>query len=173
MHLAHVVVAIPTHNSEKHLGTVLLKARSRFSHILVVDNASEDDTVRIAKAAGADIVRHPMKLGTEAVYRSLLRAAIDRDPEVLVVLNGDGHCNPDDISGVLDPVLSGDAEIVECAETGFAAYSGSVLHSLMVRENRIQVDESRLEKEPTIKILGNSGQTATHEEDMVKSELGG
>lgn len=173
MHLAHVVVAIPTHNNEKYLGTVLLKARNRFSHILVVDNASEDDTVRIAEAAGVDVVRHPMSLGRAAVCRSLLRAGIDRDPEVLVVLNGNGYCNPDEISRVLDPVLSGDAEIVECSETGFVAYSGSVLHSLMVREDRIQVDESRLGKEPTIKILSNDSQTANREENMIRSELGG
>ncbi len=173
MYLAFVVVAIPTHNSEKHLGTVLLKARSNFSHILVVDDGSEDDTVRIAKAAGVDIIRHPVSLGRAAVYRSLLRAVMEKNPEALVVLNGNGYCDPDDISQVLDPVLSGDAEIVEWAETGFAAYSGSVLHSLMVRENRILVDGSRLQKEPTIKILGNNSQTATHEEGMVKSELGG
>jgi glycosyltransferase involved in cell wall biosynthesis len=173
MYLAHVVVAIPTCNSEKYLGTVLLKARGKFSHILVVDNASEDDTVKIAKAAGADIVRHPMEFGTGAVYRTLLRAAIDKSPEVLVVLNGNGYCNPDEISHVLDPVLSGDAEIVECSETGFAAYSGSVLRSLMVRENRIQVDESRLEREPAIKILQKSSQTVTHKESMTKSEFGG
>ena len=173
MSLAYVVVAIPTHNNEKHLGTVLLKARSSFSHILVVDDASEDDTVRIAKAAGVDIVRHPMNLGMGAVYRTVLRAAIDKNPEVLVVLNGNGHCNPEEISRVLDPVLSGDAEIVKCSKTGFAAYSGSVLHSLMVRESRIQVDESRLEKEPAIKILRDSSQTATPEESMVRSELGG
>lgn len=173
MRLAYVVVAIPTHNNEKHLGTVLLKARSSFSHILVVDDASEDDTVRIAKAAGVDIVRHPMNLGMGAVYRSVLRAATERNPEVLVVLNGNGHCDPEEISRVLDPVLSGDAEIVECHQTGFAAFSGSVLRGLIVRENRIQVDESRLENEPTIKILRDSSQTATREEGMMRSEFGG
>jgi glycosyltransferase involved in cell wall biosynthesis len=173
MHLAHVVVAIPTYNNEEHLGTVLLKARSKFSHILVVDDASEDDTARIAKAAGVDIVRHPTTLGTGAVYRSVLRAAIDKDPEVLVVLNGNGHCDPDEISRVLDPILSGDADVVECSETGFAAYSGSVIHNLIVRESRIKVDEARLEKKPTITILGKTSKTAALEEGVVKSEYGG
>jgi len=151
--LAYVVVAIPTHNDEKHLGTVLLKARSDFSHILVVDDASEDDTVRIAKAAGAGVVRHPTTLGQAAVYRSLIRAAVDKNPEVLVVLNGNGYCNPDEISHVLDPVLNGEAEVVECAENGFAAYSGSVLQGLMVQGDRIHVDESLLGREAKVRVL--------------------
>ena len=150
-----------------------MKARSKFSHVLVVDDASEDDTVSIAKAAGVDIVRHPMRLGIGAVYRSVLRSALDKDAEALVVLAGNGHCNPDEISHVLDPVLNGDAEVVECPAKGFAAYSGSVLRSLMVRENRIKVDESRLGKEPIIKILDDTSKTATREEGILKSEYGG
>jgi glycosyltransferase involved in cell wall biosynthesis len=173
MHLAHVVVAIPTHNNEERIGTILLKTRSKYSNILVVDNASDDDTVRIANAAGADIVRHPMTLGKSAVYRSVIRAAMEMGPEVLVVLNGSGYCNPDEIPSVLDPVLNGEAEVVECAETGFAAYSGSVLHSLMVQGDRIIVEESLLKREPKVKVLVNKVETSSQEEVVGKLESGG
>ncbi|MCK4443810.1 MAG: glycosyltransferase [Thermoplasmata archaeon] len=167
--MAYVIVAIPTHNNEEYLGTVLLKARSNFSHILVVDDGSEDDTARIAKAAGVDLVRHPLTLGMGAVYRSVLREALEKKPEVLVVLNGNGYCNPDNISYVLDELLKSEAEIVECEETGFAAYSGSILPSLIVRDDRIQVDESRLGREPTIRILMNNKEAASDDRGMVKS----
>lgn len=171
--LTHVVLAIPTCNNEKYLGTLLLKARRTFSDIIVVDDASEDDTVRIANAACVDIVRHPVSLGRNAVYRSILRAAREKDPDALVVLNGSGYRDPDEISHVLDPVLEGEAEIAECPGTGFAAYSRSVLHGLMVREERIYVDESLVDHEPTVKILENEREEESHEEAIVKPQAGG
>ena len=150
--MAYVVVAFHTHNSERDIGTVLLKARMNFTDIVVVDDGSEDETVRVAMAAGAEVVRHPMTLGRAATYRSMLRAVAEKEPEAFIICSDNGRCNPDEMLKVLDPVLSGEAEVVE-SNNGLSAYSGSILHSLRVQEERIQVDRSLLDREPVVKIL--------------------
>lgn len=145
-------MAFHTHNSERHIGTILLKAGRNFTDIVVVDDASEDETVRVAMAAGAEVVRHPMTLGKAAICRSMLRAVAEKNPEAFIICSGSECCNPDEMLEVLDPVLSGEAEVVE-STNGLSAYSGSILHSLRVQEEKIRVDRSLLDREPVVKIL--------------------
>ncbi len=149
--MAYVVVAFHTHNSERLIGTVLLKAGRNFTDIVVVDDGSEDETVRVAMAAGAEVVRHPITLGLAAIYRSMLRAVAEKKPEAFIICSGKGHCNPDEMLEVLDPILSGEVEVVE--SNGLSAYSGSILHSLRVQEERIRADRSLLGREPVVKVL--------------------
>src|SRR5690348_12212258 len=45
--------------------------------VLVIDDGSEDDTARIAKAAGAAVLRHPINKGVGSSFHTGIAYAID------------------------------------------------------------------------------------------------
>jgi glycosyltransferase involved in cell wall biosynthesis len=104
-----VSVIIPALNEEAAIGTVVREVpRDLVSEIIVVDNGSTDRTAAVARAAGARVVREPRR-GYGAACLAGARAA---RAEVLVFLDGDRSDDPREIVRVLDPVLSGEADLV-------------------------------------------------------------
>jgi len=49
---------IPCYNESTTIGSVILKVKDHVNKVLVVDDGSIDDTAKIAKAAGADVISH-------------------------------------------------------------------------------------------------------------------
>src|SRR5437867_3969622 len=107
----NVVVAIPAFNEGPTIGSVVLKARQFGSEVLVVDDGSTDDTAWIAELAGATVIRHRRNLGYGAALRSCFLYARNSRSEMMVVLDGDGQHDPSAIPRVLDPVMTGDADV--------------------------------------------------------------
>ena len=58
-----VLAAIPCYNEELTIGSVMLKAGKYAGEVLVVDDGSSDATTEIAKAAGAQVIRHDKNKG--------------------------------------------------------------------------------------------------------------
>ena len=57
------IAAIPCYNEGLAIGSVALKASRHVDEVLVVDDGSTDDTVEVAKAAGATVVAHEENKG--------------------------------------------------------------------------------------------------------------
>lgn len=106
-----VLVAIPAFNEERFIGSVVLRAGKAGFPVLVVDDGSDDDTAAIAAAAGARVERHPTNLGKAQAINTALAVARKQNADALVVLDGDGQHDADEIERVLEPVLAGDADI--------------------------------------------------------------
>ncbi len=77
--------------------------------IIVVDNGSNDGTGAQARRAGADVVREERR-GYGYACRAGLLAATGAD--VIVLLDGDAADDPADLPRVLQPLLSGEADLV-------------------------------------------------------------
>jgi len=79
--------------------------------VLVIDDGSSDDTVLLAKEAGATVIEHEENGGYGAALRTAFREANRRRADHLVILDGDGQHDPSDIPGAVD--VQGDgADIV-------------------------------------------------------------
>src|SRR5215204_625769 len=107
-----IVVAIPAHNEDRFIGSLVLKLRAQNRHVLVVDDGSSDATAAIAEAAGADVIRHPTNLGKAAAVHTVFEHARRLGTDVLVVLDGDSQHDPADVDRVAAPVLNGEADMV-------------------------------------------------------------
>jgi GT2 family glycosyltransferase len=70
--------------------------------VIVVDNASTDETVRIARAAGAEVIANPDNRGFAAAVNQGFRAT---DAECVLVLNPDAHLRSD-----LEPLVAAGRE---------------------------------------------------------------
>jgi glycosyltransferase involved in cell wall biosynthesis len=96
-----ISVVIPAHNESKSIGEVIQSIREHVPgcEILVVDDASTDDTSEKAKEAGARVFSHPYNMGNGAAVKTGIRNATG---EKIVLIDGDGQHDPSDIPKLLE-----------------------------------------------------------------------
>ena len=82
------------------------------SHVLVVDDCSQDDTARAAARAGAQVLRHPLQRGAGRATATGLMAALRLEADFIVTLDADGQHLPSEIPDVLEPLRKGTADLV-------------------------------------------------------------
>lgn len=107
-----IIAAIPAYNEGTTIGSVVLKARQFANEVVVIDDGSTDDTAETAALAGGHVIRHARNLGKGMAIRSAWLYARERDPDALVLLDGDHQHDPKDIPRLVGPVLLGKADVV-------------------------------------------------------------
>ena len=112
--MASRLVVIPAFDEGEHIARVL-QAVTRHApefDVLVVDDASRDNTAEIARANGATVVIHPFNMGYGAALQTGYRYALKSDYRVVVQLDADGQHDPETVSKLAEPVLSGQLDVV-------------------------------------------------------------
>lgn len=107
-----VIAAIPCFNTQPYITDVVLRARKHVDQVIVIDDGSHDGTSETARAADALVISHGKNRGYGRAIQSCFEAARANAADVLVVLDGDGQHNPDEIPHVLEPILKEKADIV-------------------------------------------------------------
>lgn len=106
------VAAIPAYNEEASICSVVVEARHYVDSVIVIDDGSSDHTARLADGAGATVIRHDRNRGKAAGIMTAFRAAAERQADVLVLLDGDGQHDPQEIPRLVTPLLAGEADVV-------------------------------------------------------------
>ncbi|MEZ4267118.1 MAG: glycosyltransferase family 2 protein [Myxococcota bacterium] len=88
---------IPCLDSAATVGEVIRRTRAYLGTVIVVDDGSIDDSVAVAEAAGATVVRHAHNRGKGAALLTGLAAARDLGYSHAVALDADGQHDPADI----------------------------------------------------------------------------
>lgn len=95
------------------------EVRSALSVILVCDDASTDDTFQVGmrmKQARPDlpleVIRRPVNLGYGGNQKAGYHWMIDHGVDVVVLLHGDGQYAPEFLPQMLQPIVSGQADVV-------------------------------------------------------------
>jgi Glycosyl transferase family 2 len=97
----NALIVVPVFNEADTVAEVVRGARA-YAPVLVVDDGSRDESAEIARLAGAEVRRHPRRLGKGAAIRTGIEAARARGATVVVTLDGDGQHRPADLDRVLD-----------------------------------------------------------------------
>ena len=100
-----VVALIPAHNEGFAIGAVVRDVRGWVDRVLVVDDGSSDATAAQAKAAGAAVLRRPVRGGKGAAVRTgleaLRRSMLSSPHSAVVLLDGDGQHTGADVAALL------------------------------------------------------------------------
>jgi glycosyltransferase involved in cell wall biosynthesis len=104
-----VSAVIPARNEAERVSDVVTQTLSYVDEVLVVDDASTDDTSGDAKAAGARVLRNETNLGYIA---SIKRGFNEASYGIVVTLDADGEHDPKDIPALVAPIIGGDADLV-------------------------------------------------------------
>ncbi|MSQ03101.1 MAG: glycosyltransferase family 2 protein [Myxococcales bacterium] len=112
-----LLVMMPALNEAATIGAVLGRVPRALPGIaeitlLVVDDGSTDDTVAIARAAGAQVLSHGRNLGVGTALQTGLAEALRCGVDLAVNIDSDGQFAPEDIAQLVVPVVEGRADFV-------------------------------------------------------------
>ena len=96
-----VTILLPAYNEEQAIAETIRNIRELYPdfEILVVDDGSTDNTMRVAMEAGANVWPHPYNIGNGAAVKTGLRMA---QGEWIIMMDADGQHKPEDIARLLE-----------------------------------------------------------------------
>jgi glycosyltransferase involved in cell wall biosynthesis len=99
---------IPAYNEEKHIGEVVRRTRQQLDDVLVVDDGSADKTAESAREAGAQVIVHEQNQGKGETIKTGLRHWLERQFDLVIILDADGQHRPEEIDRFIAAALSAD-----------------------------------------------------------------
>jgi glycosyltransferase involved in cell wall biosynthesis len=101
---------MPARNEAARIAATIAGLAGLVDEVVVIDDASDDDTARIAAGAGAVVVRSPERLGYIGAIRRGFAAA---SGAVVVTVDADGEMPVERIPDLVAPILAGEAGMVQ------------------------------------------------------------
>ncbi len=110
--LAGVCVVIPAFREAGTIASLVRALRARGAHAIVVDDGSDDGTSPIARAAGAEVLRHGANRGKGASLRTGFERGLALGFPRLATMDGDGQHDPADLGPLLRAARESGADVV-------------------------------------------------------------
>ena len=98
-------IIVPAFNEAAALATTLTPLCHHYTNVVLVDDGSTDDTVRIATRYPVFRLQHLLNRGQGAALRTGIEFAIHRGAEILVTFDADGQHSVGDIDKLIQPIL--------------------------------------------------------------------
>jgi len=117
------LVVIPAHNEAEDIGLVIAEIREHSDYpVVVVDDASTDETVAAARRAGATVLPLVVQLGAWGATQTGLRHALSKGYEYVITMDADGQHQAESLPMLLRPILEQKADVVigACTRRGSA-----------------------------------------------------
>lgn len=108
------LIIIPAYNEEKNISSVLKEIRS-FNYdadIIVINDASKDNTEQIVIENGEKVINHFYNLGYGGALQTGFKYAVAMDYEFVIQFDGDGQHDPADIQTIIDLLATDRYDII-------------------------------------------------------------
>jgi len=107
-----VVVVMPAYNAARTLASTWRAIPSEVvDDVLLVDDRSHDDTLRVAAELPIRVLALPHNVGYGGNQKTCYLEALRLDADVVVMLHPDGQYDPALIPELIGPILRGDADL--------------------------------------------------------------
>lgn len=134
-----VFVVMPAYNESAHIADTINKVPSIVDKIIVVDDASTDNTVQIVrevKDERIETIESKENLGVGGATIAGYKRALREDADIVVKLDSDGQMDPRNIGKLIKPIVDCEADYAK----GFRFH-----------------DRVTLRKMPKVRLIGNLG----------------
>src|SRR5437016_5115952 len=132
---AKVVVVMPARNAAGTLQRIVdAIPRDVVDEIILVDDASTDGTVELAREMPVHTIWHPHNVGYGGNQKTCYLEALQRNADIIVMLHPDGQYEPELIPKLIEPIRAGRADLVlgsRMAIPGAARKGGMPLYKLI------------------------------------------
>ena len=111
----NIAAVIPCYRVEREISSVLTSLPSYLTHVIVVDDASPDGTLKlVTQFAERDrrilLIRHEKNEGVGGAMITGFRKALELDAQVVVKIDGDGQMDTTYLPDLILPLLQGRAD---------------------------------------------------------------
>ena len=148
---ANVAVVMPALNAARTIAPLVDEIpRDWVDEVIVVDDASTDETLEIARSLNVTVIWHPHNVGYGANQKTCYLHALQGGADVVVMLHPDGQYEASLIPDLVRPIVAGEADLVlgsRMRERGAARAGGMPLYKIAANralttvENRVMRTE--------------------------------
>ncbi|HEV3046144.1 MAG TPA: glycosyltransferase family 2 protein [Solirubrobacteraceae bacterium] len=108
-----IVVVMPAYNAARTLELTWRDIPAEWvANVILVDDASRDETVEVARALPLEIIHHHRNVGYGGNQKTCYTAALREGADVVVMLHPDGQYDPRLLPSLVRPILRGEAAMV-------------------------------------------------------------
>ncbi len=112
-----IVCVIPAWNEAKTIESSALprivdELKSIVDLVVVVEDGSKDFTKQVAENLDVDLLSHALNRGQGAALKTGTEYALEQGADIIVHFDADGQFRAQDIKTVVEPIVSGRADIV-------------------------------------------------------------
>jgi glycosyltransferase involved in cell wall biosynthesis len=108
-----VIICLPAYKAEKTLAkTVAEIPKGVADELILVDDASEDNTVKEAKRLSLNPIVHKANKGYGGNQKTCYDEALKRGADIIVLLHPDYQYDPKTIPALIEPLKKGEADFV-------------------------------------------------------------
>lgn len=105
-------VIIPTYNESKAIAGLISQIHKLGLKAIIIDDGSEDNTVKIATAAGAEVLSSPSNTGKGASLIKGYAFAVSCGFDAVISMDGDGQHSTDDIKVFIQKAESSNCSMI-------------------------------------------------------------
>src|ERR1700674_1014674 len=108
-----VVVVMPAYNASETLRDTWQDIPKEWVHkVILVDDASGDTTIDVARSLAVEVIEHPHNVGYGGNQKTCYMEALRLGADVVVMVHPDGQYDPTLIPQLVRPILRGEADMV-------------------------------------------------------------
>lgn len=103
------LVIVPAYNEEENIVRVIENLKENFSayDYVVINDGSSDDTARLCKRKGYELIDLPVNLGLAGAFQTGLKYAYRKGYDYAIQFDADGQHRPEFIKAMLDKIQEG------------------------------------------------------------------
>lgn len=108
-----LVVVMPAYNAEKTLRQTYSELPLEYvDEVVLVDDASRDNTAQVAKELGIRTIVHPVNGGYGANQKTCYKAALELGADIIVMVHPDYQYSPRLVTAMASMITSGHYDVV-------------------------------------------------------------
>lgn len=108
-----IIAVMPAYNAEKTLEkTINDIPKGLLSEIILVDDNSTDDTVKLAKKLGLTVIKHPQNRGYGGNQKTCYTMALSQGADVVVMIHPDYQYDSTLTGDMVKPIIEGRFDVM-------------------------------------------------------------